>query len=68
MFFRLHVGQVVLFLPSDAAVRDHRKSLCVAVRNGYQNFRHLERNELGLSMLIMFRSDVPRLQLFSQLY
>jgi hypothetical protein len=68
MFFRLHAGQVVLFLRSDAAVCGHRITLCVSVRNGYQNIRHLETNELGLSMLILFRGDVPRLQLFSQLY
>jgi hypothetical protein len=68
MFFRLRVGQVVLFLPRDAGVRDYRSPLCVAVRNGYQNIRHLETNELGLSMLFMFRSDVPRLQLLSQLH
>jgi hypothetical protein len=55
-------------VPSAAVVYDHRVPLCVAVRNEYQNIRHLERNYLGLYMPNKFGNVVSLLQLCSQLY
>jgi hypothetical protein len=66
--FRLHVGQGVLSVPSAAVVHYHRVTLCVAVRNEYQNIRHLERNYLRRYMPITFGNVVPLLQLCSLLY
>jgi hypothetical protein len=67
IFFRLHVWQSVLSLPSDAVVRDHRDLLCVAVRNEYQDIQYLESIYHGHFLPIIFRNIVPLLQLCSLL-